>query len=147
MDKAKVNLLLADDDTDDRIFFKDALQDLSIKAALYTVEDGVELMNFLTSEATILPDLLFLDINMPRKNGFECLAEIKSSTKLKELPVIVFSTSLDREVADKFYDKGAHYYIRKPGDFAKLKRLINDALVLTSQPNAVQPPREEFILV
>ena len=146
MDKAKVNLLLADDDTDDRIFFQDALQDLSVKAALYTVEDGVELMNFLTSEATILPDLLFLDINMPRKNGFECLSEIKTNTKLKELPVIIFSTSLDREMADKFYDNGAHYYIRKPGDFIKLKRLISDALVLATQPNSVQPPREEFIL-
>ena len=146
MDKAKVNLLLADDDTDDRIFFHDALQDLSVKAVLYTVEDGIELMNFLTSEATILPDLLFLDINMPRKNGFECLAEIKTNTKLKELPVIIFSTSLDREVANKFYDNGAHFYIRKPGDFSNLKRLINDALVLTSQQNSIQPSREEFIL-
>lgn len=146
MDKAKVNLLLADDDTDDRIFFHDALQDLSVKAVLYTVEDGIELMNFLTSEATILPDLLFLDINMPRKNGFECLAEIKTNTKLKELPVIIFSTSLDREVANKFYDHGAHFYIRKPGDFSNLKRLINDALVLTSQQNSIQPSREEFIL-
>ena len=141
-----MTLLLADDDTDDRIFFKDALDDLAVEAALLTVDDGVELMNFLHAEAAILPDLLFLDINMPRKNGFECLAEIKTHSKLRELPVIIFSTSLDRETADLLYDNGAQYFIRKPGDFTKLKKLIHEALELTSQPNPAQPPRNEFIL-
>jgi CheY-like chemotaxis protein len=146
MDKSQVNLLLADDDSDDRMFFKDALDDLGAKVAFSSVNDGVDLMDFLTSDSSLLPDLLFLDINMPRKNGFECLAEIKTHAKLRELPVIIFSTSLDRKVADLLYEGGAQYFIRKPGDFAKLKKLIHEALSLTSRPNRTRPPREDFIL-
>jgi CheY-like chemotaxis protein len=83
---------------------------------------------------------------MPRKNGFECLTEIKTDAKLKELPVVIFSTSLETEIADLFYDKGAQYYIRKPGEFSKLKKMIHAALELSSQPKTVQPPRDKFIL-
>jgi CheY-like chemotaxis protein len=145
MNSGQFNLLLADDDPDDRIFFKDALDDLSVEATLTTVNDGVELMNFLNSNSSNLPDLLFLDINMPRKNGFECLTEIKTNTKLKELRVIIYSTSLDKDIANLFYKNGAQYYLRKQGEFSKLKKLINEVLVV-SKANPVQPPPEKFIL-
>jgi CheY-like chemotaxis protein len=68
--------LLADDDTDDCIFFKEALEDLSFTTTLSTANDGVELMHFLKARLSDLPDALFLDLNMPRKAGYECLSEI-----------------------------------------------------------------------
>ena len=71
-------ILLADDDTDDCIFFKEALDELLLPTKLMTVHDGEQLMHLLANESTELPDVLFLDLNMPRKNGFECLEEIKS---------------------------------------------------------------------
>src|SRR6187551_1938729 len=104
------NLLLADDDIDDCAFFKDALEELPVSATPLTVNDGVQLMNLLSAKSDNLPDILFLDLNMPRKSGFECLSEIKSIDKLKDLPVIIFSTSLGTEVVDLLYQKGAHYY-------------------------------------
>src|SRR6476659_2508685 len=100
MNKTHHNLLLADDDIDDCTFFEDALKELPISATLSTVNDGAQLMNFLSMESDNPPDVLFLDLNMPRKSGFECLSEIKSIDKLKDLPVIIFSTSLNMEVVD-----------------------------------------------
>ena len=140
------NLLLADDDIDDCTFFEDALDELPISATLLTVNDGVQLMNFLSEKADNLPDVLFLDLNMPRKSGFECLSEIKSIDIFKDLPIVIFSTSLNMEVADLLYQKGAHYYIRKPGDYDKLKKLIFEAINLTSKLGQTQPSRDKFIL-
>ncbi len=142
----KQNLLLADDDIDDCMFFKEALTDLDLPVALVAVNDGVELMEFLLKKTDDLPDVLFLDLNMPRKSGFECLSEIKLNEKLKQLPVIILSTSLDLEVANLLYDNGAHYFIRKPGEFAVLKKVIHDALIIVSQNKSKQPSREQFIL-
>ena len=140
------NLLLADDDIDDCALFKEALEDLPISATLLTVHDGVHLMNFLSAKSNNLPDALFLDLNMPRKSGFECLSEIKLIDKLKDLPVIIFSTSLNMEVVDLLYQKGAHYYIRKPGDYENLKKVILKAVTLTSQNKSIQTTRDKFIL-
>ena len=146
MNKQIYNLLLADDDEDDCTFFKEALDDLSVPVNLVTVNDGVELMNHLAVAVSDLPDLLFLDLNMPRKNGHECLAEIKKMDQLKDLPIIIFSTSLDTEIVNTMYEKGALYYIRKPGDFSKLKQVIGNALKVTAENNFKKPERENFIL-
>ena len=140
-----LNLLLADDDPDDCTLFEEALDDLSLNANLRIVNDGVQLMSFLVSGVEDLPDVLFLDLNMPVKSGFDCLSEIKSTDKLKDLPVIIFSTSLDMEVVNLLYEKGAHYYIRKPGKYSKLKKVISDALSLVEN-NIMQPPRVQFVL-
>jgi CheY-like chemotaxis protein len=146
MDKPHHNLLLADDDIDDCIFFEDALKELPISATLSTVNDGIQLMNYLLAKPGNLPDVLFLDLNMPRKNGIECLTEIKLIDKLKNLPVIIFSTSLNMGIVELFYQKGAHYYIRKPGEYEKLRKIIFEAITLTSQNKLSQPTRDKFIL-
>lgn len=145
MEAIKYNLLLADDDTDDCIFFKEALEDLPMEVSLTTVNDGVELMKRLT-QAGDLPDILFLDLNMPRKTGFECLSEIKADEELSHLPVIIFSTSLDMDVVNLLYKKGAHFYIRKPGEFSTLKQIIHKAIALITASNKEQPAKENFIL-
>ena len=139
-------LLLADDDIDDCTFFEDALEELPISATLLTVNDGVQLMEFLSAKSDNLPDALFLDLNMPRKSGFECLEEIKLIDKLKGLPVIIFSTSLNMEVVDLLYEKGAHYYIRKPRQYNDLKKVILEAVTLTAENKLTQPTRDKFIL-
>ena len=147
MNKKQYNLLLADDDEDDCDFFKEALDELHLPTSLVTVNDGVQLMDFLSEKSVEnLPDILFLDLNMPRKNGLECLREIKQNEAYKNLPVIIFSTSLDRDIVDLVYEKGAFHYIRKPGEFAKLKKVIASALRIAAESNIKQPVREDFIL-
>ncbi|MBO9583992.1 MAG: response regulator [Flavobacterium sp.] len=146
MTKEHYYLLLADDDEDDCLFFKEALDEIVISTTLSFVHDGVQLMNYLKTNDSNLPDILFLDLNMPLKNGLECLAEIKGNENLKNLPIIIFSTSLDGEIVDKLYQKGASFYIRKPGDFSKLKSVIEKALTIAPQNNFEQPERANFIL-
>ena len=133
MNIKKLSILLADDDTDDCHFFAEALETLPISTQLKTVHDGDELMNYLIENKQYLPHVLFLDINMPRKNGFECLAEIKQDEKLKDLPVIMFSTSSEREKINILFKTGADVYIRKPGNFAQLVQVIQHALPIAAE--------------
>jgi len=142
----QLNILLADDDTDDCIFFKQALHELILPTFLTAVHDGEQLMQFLTDEKNELPNILFLDLNMPRKNGFECLSEIKLSEKLKLLPVIVFSTSFEQEVVNMLYQNGAQYFIRKPSEFSQFKKIIQQSLTLVAQGDISQPTKENFVL-
>jgi CheY-like chemotaxis protein len=141
---APLNILLADDDTDDRYFFEKALEELSIATKLKTVPDGEKLMDYLYKNPDNLPDVLFLDINMPRKNGSECLTEIKGSETLKRIPVVLCSTSLGDDFANALYENGAHYYLHKC-DFADLKKCLYKTLVMLAK-NPTRPPRHKFML-
>lgn len=140
------NILLADDDEDDCYFFQEVLEELSISSLLKIVNDGEQLIQVLMTPSNTLPDVVFLDLNMPRKTGIECLLEIKIHEKLKQLPVIIYSTSMDYEVVDLLYEKGAYHYIRKQGEFAKLKKVILTALTIIAQNQLVQPLKENFII-
>lgn len=144
MSTEPISILLADDDKDDRFFFNLALEALSIPTKLATVVDGEKLMDYLTENSHQLPHVLFLDHNMPRKNGAECLTEIKLNPKLKSLPVVIYSTSLRNEIADVFFENGAHYYVKKC-DFDQLQKIITHVLGLLNE-NQNRPTRENFIL-
>ncbi len=148
-----LNILLADDDTDDCDFFEAALKKLPQHTNLSVVHDGEALMKLLMTMLNNLPDVLFLDLNMPRKNGFECLTEIKNHPKLGKLPIIVFSTSFDQARANMLYNNGAQYFMRKPAEFAQLKDLIQLALThivedlaTAKTENITQPEPANFIL-
>jgi|SRR6185436_3368535 len=146
MATSPLKLMLADDDADDRLFFKEALQELPVNVKITTVNNGVQLMNLLVGTGKIIPDILFLDLNMPLKNGFDCLVEIKRNEKLKHFPVIIYSTSLNDDVVNLLYDNGAYYYIHKPGDFSKLRKIIHEAIIFVTGPDWVRPPKEKFII-
>ncbi len=138
------NILLADDDPDDRFFFRKALQELPVKHLLQTVADGEQLVSFLDENINHLPDVLFLDINMPRMNGIECLTFIKGDCRLKCLVVVINSTSLRDDVADKLYGLGAHYYLQKC-DFTEMGVHIGEVLELLTA-NKEQPMRCDFVI-
>ena len=148
MKTTQPKLLLADDDKDDCLFFKEALEELPVTAELIIVHDGEQLMRLLGERTTDPPPphVLFLDLNMPRKNGFEVLSELKLDEKLQKLPVIIFSTSFAEDVANQLYKNGAHYYIRKPADFSQLKKLIYQAVMLATEETMIQPAIENFVL-
>ena len=133
MNLKQLNILLADDDLDDCRFFKEALEALPLTTKLTTVNDGEELMTYLLENTDHLPHVLFLDINMPRKDGFECLTEIKHHDKLKDLPVVMFSTSNAQDKINILFNTGADVYIRKPSNFAQLVQVIHHALPLAAE--------------
>lgn len=145
-DTTPINILLADDDKDDCMFFKEALEEIQLKTTLTTVHNGEQLMHLLNLDSSEIFHILFLDLNMPRKNGFACLTEIKSSKNLKKLPVIIFSTSYDKEKAELLYKNGAQHYICNPSDFSTLKKEIHQAITNAATGNNLQPPKEIFLL-
>jgi len=145
MKTAQLNILLADDDIDDCLFFREALTELLPANNFNAVHDGEQLMEMLTNEKNKLPDVLFLDLNMPRKNGFECLMEIKQHEKLKGLPVVIFSTSGSHDNMSILFKTGADVYIRKPGSLAQLVRIINHALPMATE-NITAKGKLKYIL-
>jgi CheY-like chemotaxis protein len=126
-----VIFLMADDDPDDRLLIKEAFQESLISNSIYFVEDGVELLDYLRWQDKFsnpkdapTPDLILLDLNMPRKDGREALAEIKSDPRLRYIPVVVLTTSKAEEDIMRSYDIGAASYITKPVTFDGLVEAI-----------------------
>ena len=146
MDGENINILLADDDQADCLLFKDALKELPLSARLTIVSNGEELIEEISKKDSKLPDVLFLDLNMPKKNGISSLGEIKRNTDLQNLPVIILSTASDLDTVKNVYRNAAHYYICKPTDFSQLKKVIYEALVLIMQKDNPLPLQENFII-
>ena len=128
-----LHVLLADDDEDDRLFFKDAFEELKIQTKVKFVHDGMQLMDYLLHPETILPNILFLDLNMPKMSGHECLSEIKKNDNLKDLIVAIYSTSSSEEDIEDTFVKGANIYIKKPNDFSKLEEIIKEVVNMNWQ--------------
>lgn len=139
-----IRILLADDDRDDCFFFKEALNKIEVPTQLTTVDNGERLMTYLSKNDDKIPDILFLDLNMPRKNGSECLREIKCDKKLQDLPVIIYSIHVHDTVADQLYKNGAHYYVRK-GEISELRSVLKHILELYHINKLERPERKKFI--
>lgn len=137
-------ILLADDDTDDREFFQDALSIISSGIDLQTAENGLGLLHLLLVE-DVRPDIIFLDLNMPVKNGYETLLEIRQNEQVKDIPVVICSTSLHREAASELYDIGASLYIVKPNGFVPLMDILKRVITLDWK-NFRRPSKQDFIL-
>jgi CheY-like chemotaxis protein len=141
-----INILLADDDKADCLLFKDALAELPVSATLTIVRNGEKAIEELTKKGNKLPDVLFLDLNMPRKNGFATLGAIKRCRELQNLPVIIITTASSQEMIKIVFRDAAHYYICKPADFLQLKKVIYEALTLITQKNIPLPTEGNFII-
>lgn len=142
---SNITLLLADDDDDDRVFFSDVLAEIAIGYSLIITSNGSLLMNMLMLD-NVRPHLIFLDLNMPCKNGMECLAEIKQEKILENLPVVIISTSLDKYTVDYVYDHGAKRYLVKPNSFSKMKEMIKQVLILFLNGKLSSLSKDKFIM-
>lgn len=145
MKAVKSVVLLADDDEDDRLFFKDAINSLKMETELVLVHDGEKLMQYFEDESNELPHILFLDLNMPCRNGLECLEEIRTNPRLKDMTVAIYSTSGTEEDIESAFVKGANIYIRKPSDFNALKRVISEVLSINWQFHSSGLNKDTFL--
>jgi CheY-like chemotaxis protein len=125
-----LSILLADDDPDDQLFFRDAIASLHVPVPIKMVNDGDQLITWLLNPATTLPDILFLDLNMPFKNGFQCLAEIRNDGRLNGLFVAIYSTTANPSEIEKAFKGGANLFISKPNTFTGLKQMLTKILNL-----------------
>lgn len=139
-------VILADDDQDDRDFFTEAFQELKINTKVNVFQDGQELMDYLLQPESVLPHILFLDLNMPIKSGIECLNEIKQQERLRDIAVAIYSTSASDEDIERTFIIGANIYIKKPNDFAKLKKVLSDVVTMNWQYHTSGLNKENFFL-
>ena len=146
MTEEYINICLADDDQDDRLFFTDAFDELKIKTKVSTFNDGVELMNYLNNADSILPNVLFLDLNMPKKNGVECLLEIKKNEKFNDIAVAIYSTSSSEEHIEETFINGANIYIKKPNDFDTLKKILSEVVTINWQYHTSGLNKDNFLM-
>lgn len=142
MKDKKQTILLADDDEDDRMFFSMAVQEISMELKLLTFVDGDELMQYLNGEPDE-PQMIFLDINMPKKSGLECLEEIRNSSRWKDVPVAMYTTSGSEQEITRAKQLGAQFYIIKPFEISVMAEIIGWTLE-TDWKNTVLPHNEFY---
>jgi len=121
-------LLIVDDDADDREMFADAINEVDPRLECLVASNGEEAMSMMNSQSSKIPDLIFLDLNMPRMNGKQCLAAIKKSKDLQHIPVIIYTTTKRREDEKETKQMGAAAFLTKPNSFEGICRAISLAL-------------------
>jgi CheY-like chemotaxis protein len=141
--KEVIKILYIDDDSDDRELFQEALSQVTTKYELRLVSNGVEAMKMIQE---FLPDIIFLDINMPLKCGKECLAEIRKDEKFTNTPVIMISTSINKSDVEETYQNGANIYAVKQDCFDKHIKLIRLILAMYIHENLLSQTRSGFLI-
>jgi len=140
-----LNILLADDSVDEHFLFRHTIKGIDADVNIQTVLNGVELLKLLNKPDTILPDLLFLDLNMPFKNGKESLAEIKRTEKLADLNIVIYSTSDEKRDIDETFALGANLYVRKPQDYLELEQTLAKVINTHREKGITRYPRSQYI--
>lgn len=141
MKTKQLRIFYLDDDADDRFLFQEALSELSIDTEVTVLEDGEALLDLLENPPPV-PNLIFVDLNMPRKNGYQVLTEIKTNRSLKQLSVVVLTTSAEKTVIESTRRLGADAFITKPDSFNSLKTILNKCLTL----NWSEKSKNDFVI-
>ena len=124
----QIKIILVDDDDDDYDLLSHVLERQTYNTSLQRVTDCDALMEKLNNTIQALPDVIFLDMNLPKKSGLEILKLIKEQTRLNEIIIAIYSTTCIEKVADELYELGANFYITKPVKFSDMRRVIESAL-------------------
>lgn len=122
--KDKLSLLIVDDDADDRKLFVEAVTEVDENIECLTAKDGQQALELLRN-SFLLPDLIFLDLRMPRINGKKCLVEIKNDERLKHIPVFIYTTSKEVSESEELQKLGAVHFISKPSNHEEIYYIIS----------------------
>jgi len=145
--KTNIKILLTDDDEDDRDFFAEALEDLDLDYPIEFCKNGVELLDRLYDANLPIPDIIFLDLNMPILSGFETLQQIRENDKFKDIPVIaIYSTSATVDGIKSTFGLGANAYVVKPLAFNDLKILLKKVIELDWTEKLSDASIETFVI-
>ena len=132
MNKRPLNIMVAENDEDDRALVKFAFAECKLPNSIHFVEDGEQLLDYLNHRSpyedpanSTRPDLILLDLDMPRMNGHEALKEIKGDPKLRSIPVVIFTTSKATQDINSTYNMGANSFIVKPVTYDGLIEVMN----------------------
>ncbi len=131
MNNVPITILLVDDDEDDRLLFEEAVNSLEVNTEVTLLEDGFQMMEYLDKLADSdknLPEIIFLDLNMPGKSGIEYLDEIRKHPIYKDISIAIYSTSSSEKDIEETFVRKANIYINKPNTFKDLKEVLNKVI-------------------
>jgi CheY-like chemotaxis protein len=145
--KENIKILVTDDDEDDREFFAEAVADLHLNNPVEFCKNGVELLDRLYNKDFGIPDIIFLDLNMPILSGFETLQQIREDARFTDIPVIaIYSTSATEDGVKDTFGLGANAYIVKPISFSDLKKLLKKVIETDWKEKIKDAKLESFII-
>ena len=139
-------VLLVDDDLDDRLFFQESFEEIKIDTTVHLLKDGKELIDHLEDPSHKLPDIIFLDLNMPILSGMECLVKIRKNPLWKDIAVAIYSTSSSETDVENSFINGANIYIKKPNNFDQLRKILSEVIMINWQYQTSGLNRDNFIL-
>lgn len=142
MNVRDITFLLADDDADDKTLFCEALAEINPGIICHTAGDGMEALAILSKEQIKKPDIIFLDINMPVMDGWQCLGRLKEDDEHKDIPVIMYSTSSYQRDIDLALESGAFCFFTKPSDYRELRQILR--LIATTPVGSLSDVMREF---
>jgi len=145
MKNSSINILIADDDKDDVSMLAEALQNILPSSHSISKPDGLAALNYIKSSDHL--DLVFLDLNMPLRNGIDCLKDISIHNLLPNTPIVIYSTSKNEEHINIAYEYGAAFYIVKPESFIELSKIIKRAITILGKPKSERVDKSNFVLV
>jgi CheY-like chemotaxis protein len=146
MTEKNIHILLVDDNLNEHFFFKHALAQVARPVRFDALEGGVELVEHFKDEQNPLPDILFLDINMPLKNGKECLSLLRADERFDIVPIVMYSTSDAQRDIDETYALGADLYVRKPNGMDALRSMISSVIFIYDKNELKRSAKENFLL-
>jgi DNA-binding response OmpR family regulator len=136
-------VLIADDDADDYKFLTSAIQDLTVTVIVSRAENGEILIKILNEK---IPDVLFLDVLLPRMNGKECLKEIRSNRRYDSLPIIMYTSLRDVETIEFCYREGSNLYVCKPNSYSELLEILTRIFTIDWKKMMYYPPLSQYVL-
>jgi CheY-like chemotaxis protein len=139
-----MHILMADDDKDDFFILKEAAEKAGETLQVSYAGNWLELWRFILKT---IPDILFLDINMPVKDGIECLQLLRKERKYDKVAILIYSTSVNKTDIDKAYQHGANYFIIKPNAIDDITNIIRKLISMSKESLLSVPPREEFVII
>lgn len=146
-DSERFNIILVDDDSDDRMLFEEVFSELKLKSKLLTFKNGLEAINYFERADTAVPHVIFLDLNMPIMGGLEVLEILRRTEKYKFVPIAIYSTSSAEKDIEETLVNGANIYITKPNDYDKLKDVMNSVLKMQWQYHNSSLSISTFVMV
>ncbi|WP_431611975.1 response regulator [Chryseobacterium sp. 'Rf worker isolate 10'] len=146
MNKEFLNVIVADNDENTLIFFKNILKELKISIKVQCFSNGKDLMEYLNNEDAVVPEIVFIKYTIPGKESMECLEEIESNSKFNNMVTAIFSEPIPEDEIEDIFVKGANIFMKKPECFEKLKKVLSEVITINWQYHTSGLNKDHFIL-
>lgn len=146
MNKEFLNVIVADNDENILIFFKNILKELKISIKVQCFSNGKDLMEYLNNEDAVVPEIVFIKYTIPGKESMECLEEIESNSKFNNMVTAIFSEPIPEDEIEDIFVKGANIFMKKPECFEKLKKVLSEVITINWQYHTSGLNKDHFIL-